>query len=273
MAASPGCRPCSAGAPVMRFAGLSVMISGAASGFGRLAARRLAAEGARLSLADIDAEGLSATRQSLDGAEAITCQIDVRAEEDHVRWMSETVTAFRTIDIALNNAGVCQPLSAITDTPQTEFDRMMAINARGVFLAMKHQLPVMVEARKGAILNTASAAGLVGAGHLAAYAAAKHAIIGLTRSAADEHARNNIRINAICPSFAITPLFDEIADQVADGRAETRQEAYDRMTGRIPMRRVATADEVVHAMLMLVDPANSFMTGQAVSIDGGLTAI
>lgn len=249
------------------------MISGAASGFGRLAARRLSAEGARLSLADVDAAGLAETAGMLHGPAPVTCQIDVRAEEDHVRWMSETVTAHGTIDIALNNAGVCQPLQALTDTSAAEFDRMMAINARGVFLAMKHQLPVMAEARKGAILNTASAAGLVGAGQLAAYAAAKHAIIGLTRSAADEHARNNIRINAICPSFAVTPLFDEIADQVADGRAETRQEAHDRMTGRIPMRRVATADEVVSAMLLLVDPSNSFMTGQAIAIDGGLTAI
>lgn len=257
----------------MRFLEKVVMISGAASGFGRLAARQFAAEGAKLSLSDIDADGLADTARMVSEVPHLTCQIDVRTESDHARWVAETREAFGRIDIALNNAGAGQPMTRIPDTPVEEFDRMMAINARGVFLAMKHQLPVMAEARGGAILNTASAAGLVGSGHLAAYAASKHAVVGLTRAAADEYARYNVRVNAICPSFAVTPLFDEMADEIAEARGESREDAYGRIAGRIPMRRVAGPEEVVSVMLSIVDPANTFMTGQAISVDGGLTAV
>lgn len=150
---------------------------------------------------------------------------------------------------------------------------MMAINARGVFLAMKHQLPVMAHKGQGTVLNTASAAGVVGAGMLSAYAASKHAVVGLTRAAADEYARFGVRINAICPSFAVTPLFNDMADEIAGARGESRDDAYKRISSRVPMRRVAEPGEVVAVMMLLCDPANTFMTGQAISVDGGLTAI
>ena len=254
----------------MTFDGKVVMISGAASGFGRLAAQRFAEQGARLSLADIDQRGLAETASGLD---ALTVQVDVTSPADQARWAEETVAAYNTIDIALNNAGIVTRMARVPDLPVEDFDRMMAINVRGVFLGMQQQLPVMAKAGGGAILNTASAAGLLGAGYLAAYAASKHAVIGLTRSAADEYARHNVRVNAVCPSFADTPMLDQIADEMADGRDMDRAGATGRITGRVPMRRAATADEVVQAMLWIVDPANSFMTGQAVSIDGGLTAI
>jgi NAD(P)-dependent dehydrogenase (short-subunit alcohol dehydrogenase family) len=118
-------------------------------------------------------------------------------------------------------------------------------------------------------LNVASAAGLVGAGMLSAYAAAKHAVVGLTRSAADEYARFGVRVNALCPAFASTPLFNEMADAIDSDRAE----AYKRITTRMPMRRVASPREIVPAMLWLCADENSFMTGQAIAVDGGLTAI
>jgi len=256
----------------MRFSGKTVMISGAAGGFGRLAAHRFAAEGARLSLSDIDASAMEALAGNLEAAVLIH-QVDVTQEVDQSGWAAATLERFGTIDIALNNAGAIGAMSRIQDTTVEEFDRMMAINARGVFLGMKHQLPAMVEAGGGAILNTASAAGILGAGMLATYAASKHAVVGLTRAAADEYARHNIRINAICPSFADTPMLDQIADELADGRNMTRAEASSRISGRVPMRRPASAEEVVHVMLMLADPANTFMTGQAVSVDGGLSAV
>ena len=130
------------------------MISGAASGFGRLAARRFAAEGARLSLSDRDVEGLAQTLAMLPaGTQAITCPVDVAVEDDHRRWVAETGSALGKIDIAINNAGVIHPLTTLVDTPVEEFDRMMAVNARGVFLAMKHQIPAMIETGGGAILN------------------------------------------------------------------------------------------------------------------------
>jgi len=130
-----------------------------------------------------------------------------------------------------------------------------------------------VKSGGGAILNVASAAGVLGAGMLSAYAASKHAVVGLTRAAADECARMNIRVNAICPSFASTPMFNHMADTMAERRSMSREEAYARIAVRVPMRRVARPEEIVQAMLWIVDPENSFMTGQAVSIDGGLTAV
>lgn len=256
-----------------RFAGKTVLITGAGSGFGRLAAERFAAEGARLALADINEEGMADTAWRLGEAPHIAIRTDVTREDDQRRLVAEAVAHFGRLDIALNNAGAGAPLARLPDTPVAEFDRMMAINARGVFLGMKFQLPVMAEGGGGAILNTASAAGVVGAGMLSAYAASKHAVVGLTRAAADEYARHNVRVNAICPSFAVTPLFDEMADMVAEARSEDREAAYRRIAGRIPMRRVAQPEEIVSVMLMLCDPSNTFMTGQAVSVDGGLTAV
>jgi len=247
------------------------MISGAASGFGRLAAERLAAEGARLSLADVDEAGLADAAARCPGA--IARRVDVAAEDDQRAWAEATVAAFGTIDIALNNAGIIAPLARIAETPVADFDRTMAVNARGVFLGLKHQLPVMAAAGGGAVLNTASAAGLLGAGMMAAYTASKHAVIGLTRAAADEYARHNVRVNAICPSFAITPMFEGMAGAMATGRGLSAEDAAARFTARVPMRRTASAEEVVHIMLSLVDPANTFMTGQAVAVDGGLSAI
>lgn len=256
-----------------RFEAKRVLITGAASGFGRLAAERFAAEGARLVLADIAEAGLAETAGRLPGADCLTMRVDVSAEDQQRRLVEAAVKRFGGLDIALNNAGAGAPLARLPDTPTAEFDRMMAINARGVFLGMKFQLPVIAEAGGGAILNTASAAGVVGAGMLSAYAASKHAVVGLTRAAADEYARSNVRVNAICPSFAVTPLFDEMADEIAGARHESREAAYKRIAGRIPMRRVAEPEEIVAVMLMLCDPANTFMTGQAVSVDGGLTAV
>jgi NAD(P)-dependent dehydrogenase (short-subunit alcohol dehydrogenase family) len=199
--------------------------------------------------------------------------VDV-TNEDQVRGAIAMARAkFGTLDVAINNAGIGHEMAPLHSIDAATFDRVMAVNAKGVFLCMKHQLPWMREADRGAILNVASAAGLVGAGMLSAYAASKHAVIGLTKSAADEVARKNIRVNALCPSFAVTPLFDDMADEVADRHGMERAEAYDRITQRIPMHRVAKVDEVVQAMLWICSPENSFMTGQAVSIDGGLTAV
>ncbi len=259
----------------MRFKTMSVLITGAASGFGRLAAERFAEEGAKLTLQDISGDGLAETAERVRsrGGEVATLVGDV-SEESHAKALVELAAkTYSRLDIALNNAGIAGGMATIPDITADAFDRIMAVNARGVFLGMKYQIPQMAEAGGGAILNTASAAGLVGAGHLGAYAASKHAVVGLTRAAADECARHNIRVNAICPSFAATPMVERLADAMSAGRNLSREESFTRIASRVPMRRVATPEEVVQAMLWTVSPENSFMTGQAVSIDGGLTAI
>ncbi|WP_243403567.1 SDR family NAD(P)-dependent oxidoreductase [Shimia abyssi] len=251
------------------------MITGAASGFGALAAARFAAEGARLALSDIAGDALEEVAQSLrsKGADVITEHVDVTKEASVAGHVARVSDGFGALDVAINNAGLGHRLAPLQQLSVDEFDTAMAVNARGVFLGMKFQIPVMQAAGQGVILNVASAAGLVGAGQLSAYAAAKHAVVGLTRAAADENARRGVRINALCPSFSATPLFDEMADQVGERTSTSREEAYDHIASRVPMGRVSEPGEVVQAMLWMCAPENSFMTGQAIAIDGGLTAI
>lgn len=257
----------------MRFIGKAVLVTGAAGGFGRLAAMQFAAEGAQIAIADVDLGGLAETADAIDG-DVLVMEADVSSEQDHNRMVTETLDRFGGLDVALNNAGVIHPLGPIIETSVEDFDRTMAINARGVFLGIKHQAPVMIEAGGGAILNTASVAGLVGAQHFGAYVASKHAVVGLTRTAADEYARFGVRVNAVCPAFAKTPMLAGVTEALGDvmGLDET-DEIYRRLSGRVPMRRVAETEEIVNVMLMLCDPANTFMTGQAIAVDGGLSAI
>lgn len=258
-----------------RFEGLTVMLTGAAGGFGRAAAERFAAEGARLILSDIAETPLRALADRLSdaGAEVLAERVDVTEEAQIAAHVTRALSRFHALDVAVNNAGIAPPLAPLTATDAATYDRVMAVNARSVFLAMKHQIPPMHAAGGGAILNVASAAGLVGAGQMAAYAASKHAVVGMTRAAADEVAGLGIRVNALCPAFAATPLFEGIADALAGRRGESRAATDARFTRRIPMGRIASAAEVADAMLWLADPANSFMTGQAVALDGGLTAV
>ncbi|WP_204113766.1 SDR family NAD(P)-dependent oxidoreductase [Shimia biformata] len=255
-----------------RFENKVVLITGAGSGFGRMAAQRFADEGARLALSDVNAEGLAETAASLK-CEVISDVLDVTDEAQHIAHIAHIRDAFGTLDVAINNAGWGHDLKPLHMVSGDEFDRSIAINAKGVFLGMKHQLPMMHAAGGGAILNVASAAGLVGAAMISAYAAAKHAVVGLTRAAADENARKNIRVNALCPSFSSTPMVQEMASQIEARTGADRDTTYAQIANRIPMARVSEPQEVVQAMLWICAPENSFMTGQAIAIDGGLTAI
>lgn len=257
------------------FDGKVVQITGAASGFGALAASEFAKEGARLLLSDVNEAGLKETADQLEslGVDVIAEVLSVADDAAMKAHVGAAVDRWGTLDIALNNAGIGNGVVKLQDIPLEDYDRVMEINAKGVFIGMRHQIPVMTKAHKGAILNTASAAGLVGSGHLSAYAASKHAVIGMTKAAADEVARYNIRVNAICPSFASTPMVEQMGDQVGEAHGITREEAYSRIASRVPMRRVAEPKEVVQAMVWAVSDGNSFMTGQSISIDGGLTAV
>lgn len=228
------------------FKGKRILITGAASGFGAGARARFSQLGAEVVGCDLSpADGLS--------------QLDV----SDAKAMAAFHTDAGPFDIAINNAGIAPALTSLPNTEVETFDQVMAVNLRSVFLGMKYQLPPMIAQGSGVILNVASAAGLVGAGQMAAYAASKHGVVGLTRAAADETARAGIRINALCPAFAATPLIDDLTQAVTPKG----------LTRRIPMGRIADPSEVVEAMVWLCSPANSFMTGQAIAIDGGLTAI
>jgi NAD(P)-dependent dehydrogenase (short-subunit alcohol dehydrogenase family) len=247
------------------------ILTGAAGGVGAAAARAFAAQGATLALCDADAAGICALGRELRaaGATALAKAVDVSDETAFARFVDIACRRFGPPDVLVAAAGVCHALTPLPDLDAAEFDRMMAVNARGVFLALKHVMPRMRQAGGGVILTVASAAGLTGAGHLAAYAASKHAVVGLTRAAADEGARYGVRVNALCPSFARTAMMDALTAGLSDDPAEAER----RLTARVPLRRAATVAEVVDAILWLCSPRNSFMTGQAVALDGGLTAV
>ena len=255
----------------MRFKDKVVMISGAGTGFGRVAAQRFAEEGARLSLCDINADTLAETA-GLVGGDVLTSTVDVSSEEDQQRWVDETVGKYGRIDIALNNAGVIHELKSMLNTPLSEYDRMMSINARGTFIGMRCEIPVMIKQGGGVILNTASVAGLIGAPAFGAYVASKHAVVGMTKTAALEYGKAGVRVNAICPAYADTPMLENIAQELKDPEENDQQTTYDRLSKGLPLGRVGSAREIVDVMLMMCDPSNTFMTGQCVAVDGGLTA-
>jgi len=238
-----------------------VLITGAASGFGKILAERLAAMGARLVLGDLNLAGVEAVAQSLD-AEVVACACDVSKERDVEALCQLAREKYGRLDIAINNAGIGTPMKSLLDTTEKDMDINFNVNAKGVFFGMKYQIPLMLENGGGCILNVASMAGISGAPKLTAYAAAKHAVVGLTKTAALEFARKNIRVNAVCPFFSPTPLVSESLGLEFVAIAEQGS----------PMKRLGSPDEMVSAMLHIIAPDNSYMTGQTIAVDGGVSA-
>ena len=257
----------------MRFEGLTVLVTGVTGGFGRRLCVRLAAEGARLVLSDIDTGPLEQMAASLPVESAVLAG-DIAQETLSENLVALAVKRFGGLDIAINNAGIAQSYVRLPQVPSDEARRIIDIDLMGVFYAMKHQLPQMErqyrQTRKGgAIVNIASVAGLSGAPRLSVYAAAKHAVVGLTRSAAAEYATKGIRINAVCPAFARTNMVADFVKMTGKSEAE----AITELTRGVPMKRVAEVDEVVEVILFAADPKNSFMTGHALAVDGGIAAV
>jgi NAD(P)-dependent dehydrogenase (short-subunit alcohol dehydrogenase family) len=256
-----------------RFDGATVLITGAAGGLGSGAAKGFAAEGARLVLSDIDEKALADFAATLPAETAILAGniADEKLSEDLVRL---AVARFGRLDVAINNAGIVQSFVRLPQVPSDEARRVLEIDLLGVFYAMKHQIPQMerqfkATAKGGAIVNIASVAGLVGAPKLSVYAAAKHGVVGLTKSAAAEYATKGVRINAICPAHTRTAMVDSFVRVSGAPEAEALAE----LTRGVPMKRVAEVDEIITAILFAADPANSFMTGHALAVDGGVGAI
>lgn len=256
-----------------RFKGLTVLVTGAAGGFGRRSAERFAAEGARLVLSDIDEGELERLAARLETETALLAG-DIANEKLSEDLVALALSRFGGLNVALNNAGIAQSFVRFPLLPSEEARRIIDIDLMGVFYAMKHQLPAMERQHRdkgirSAIVNVSSVAGITGAPRLSVYSAAKHGVIGLTRSAAAEYAAKGVRINAVCPSFARTPMVtDTLGMSLCDnGTAEAE------LTRGVPMKRLAEVDEVIEVILFAADPKNSFMTGQTLAADGGITAI
>jgi NAD(P)-dependent dehydrogenase (short-subunit alcohol dehydrogenase family) len=248
-----------------RFIGRSILVTGSGSGIGRAAALLFAGEGGRVAVVDQDENEAQATADSIrqNGGEALAIGADVSREADCRGMVERALAAYGRLDVAFNNAGIGASGFAVADEEEVAWSRLIDVNLKGIFLAMKYEIPTMVGAGGGAIVNTASVAGLVGERGIGAYSASKHGVVGLTRTAALDYIGQGVRINAVCPGATRTRM---LANWFQDPKVESF------ILSRHPIGRIAEPEEIARAVLFLASDDASFIVGQALAVDGGLTA-
>ncbi len=254
-----------------RFDGKVAVITGAAGGIGRAAAARFASEGARVVLVDLAGTALAESAAAVEraGGEAHTIAADVTQAADVRRYVEDATARFGGIDVFFNNAGILGPVTTLFDYPEEMFDRVLQVNVKGVWLGLREVAQAMRARGGGAIVNTASVAGLQGTPTLFAYGASKHAVVGMTKSAALALAPSKIRVNAVCPAVIDTPMGDELAR----GANPDDPDAAKRNMGMLgPMGRIGTAEEVAALVAFLASDDASFITGGIYTVDGGSRA-
>ena len=246
--------------------GKVALITGAGSGIGRASALAFAREGAKVAVADIVVEGGEETVRMVKeaGGEAFFIKVDVSNAAEVEAMVNTVVDTYGRIDCAYNNAGIEGRLASTDEYPEDVFDKVIDINLTGVWLCMKYELPHMLKQGGGAIVNTASGAGLIGVAGMSAYVASKHGVVGLTKTAALEYAKSGIRVNSVCPGLIQTPMVERItADQPQLGEALVAAE---------PVGRTGKPEEIAKSVVWLSSDAASFVTGHAMSVDGGFVA-
>lgn len=254
-----------------RFDGKVVVVTGAAGGIGRATAVRFAQEGAHVVLVDLAGAPLDDAVAAVAGAGGtlLAVQADVTRSEDVARYVAEAVGRFGTIDSLFNNAGIGGAVAPLVEYPEDVFDRVIAVNLKGVWLGMKHVALLMRERGGGAIVNTSSVAGLHGSRHLSAYSATKHAVIGLTRSAALELAPYSIRVNAVCPGPIETPMMRWLETGINPTDLDAVHEQF---VSRSPVGRYGQPEEVAALVAFLCSTDASYITGGIYPVDGAWTA-
>jgi NAD(P)-dependent dehydrogenase (short-subunit alcohol dehydrogenase family) len=250
----------------LQFADKAALVTGGASGIGRAAALSFAHGGARVVVADVNQVGGEETVRLVktEGGEAVFVKADVRAAVDVEAMVAATLQTFGRLDIAFNNAGVLGSGAAMIDFTEDDWDDVMGINLKGVWLCMKHEIPAMIQAGGGAIVNTSSIAGLVGSQHSPAYAASKHGVVGLTKTAALQYAPHGIRVNCVCPAAVYSPMLETLVTR--------NPQVGERLLASQPNGRFASPEEVAAVVTWLCSDAASFVTGAALPVDGGYTA-
>jgi NAD(P)-dependent dehydrogenase (short-subunit alcohol dehydrogenase family) len=247
------------------FSGRTALVIGATTGIGRATAVAFGRAGAKVVVAGLgmdEGKAVEAEIKAIDGADAMFTPVDVTREADLRSLINRTEAHFGRIHAAVNNAGVESAYGPVQDRTAEEFDKLIAVNLRGIFFGLKHEIPHMLKHGGGAIVNTASQAGLTGLANVAIYTASKHGVVGLTKSVALELARSNIRVNAVAPGPVDTGLLHRMVhgqvpiDVIAEG---------------VPMGRIAQPDEVAEAIVWLCSDAASYITGHTLAIDGGFT--
>jgi NAD(P)-dependent dehydrogenase (short-subunit alcohol dehydrogenase family) len=254
----------------IRLDGKVAVVTGAAGVIGTATVRLLAERGARVVAVDRREPDLQTTIKDLPtSAEALAVTADVTREDEVAEYVRAAVDRFGTIDVFYNNAGVEGDIAPITKYSLETFRRVLDVNVVGVFLGLKHVLPVMLRKRKGAIINTASIAGLIGSPDIAVYSASKHAVIGLTKSAALECAATGVRVNCVCPGLIDSRMLSAIVEGRSPGNAPVPN---DEIVERIPARRLGQASEVASIVAFLASDEASYVSGSAYTVDGGRTA-
>jgi NAD(P)-dependent dehydrogenase (short-subunit alcohol dehydrogenase family) len=249
--------------PEGQFEGRVALVTGAASGIGRASAVAFAREGASVVVGDVDVSGGEETARLIESSDgrAIFVKTDVSQSSDVEALVKAAIDTYGRLDYAHNNAGILGPQGVTAECAEETFDRVIAINLKGIFLCMRNELPHMVVQGKGAIVNTCSTSGVVASYGLPAYTASKHGVAGLTKTAAVEYIRSGIRINAVCPGFIDTPL-----TQALGGKAEGPKVV-------VPIARLGTPEEVAEAVVWLCSDAASYVTGSLLMVDGALTTL
>ncbi len=240
-----------------------IIITGSTYGIGKSTAIAFAKYGAKVVLSDCLADEDTQKTIQENGGEAIFVKCDVSNEEDVKNLVAATINHYGRLDFAFNNAGIEGTPSPATDCTNENWDKTISINLKGVWLCMKYQIPEMLKVGGGSIVNNASIAGLVGFGGVPSYVASKHGVVGLTKNASLDYAKQNIRINAVCPGIIQTPMIDRFTGE--------DPKVLEQLVAAKPMGRVGQPEEIAETVVFLCSTAASFITGQAIAVDGGWT--